>query len=97
MHGELSEVDRSIAQPQEITPLFDSGHGILRISINFFDVRGNDAYRGQLSVDMGRWKELECIEEDIVVRNLNARNSLRMEQISDGDVQATEKTLEGNF
>jgi hypothetical protein len=43
------------------------------------------------------WKNLECIEKDIVFGNLNARNALRMEQISDGDVQATQKTFERNF
>ena len=97
MHRELSEVNRAIAEPQEITPLFDAGLGILSVSVSLFDVGGDDAYLGQLPVDMRRWKDLECIEKDIVIGNLNARNALWVEQISDGNVHATKKTFERNF
>ena len=46
MHGELSEVDGAITELKKIAPLLDPCHSTLSISVNFFEIRVDNAYAG---------------------------------------------------
>ncbi len=93
MHGEFSEVYGPVVQSQKVSPLFDAGQSVFAISENFFDIRSNYAHFGQLSTNMGRGKQFDRIEKDVVAGDFNARNALGMDKVRDRDVQSTEKSL----
>ena len=81
MHGEFAEIDRTVVQPQEISPFLDTSHCFFSISVNFFDVRSNDPHSCQLSMDVRRWKQFERVEKDIIASDLDARDTFGMKEV----------------
>src|SRR4030088_183998 len=98
MHGELSELNRAMVEPQEIPPLFDAARSVIGgVSVNFFDIRRDDAHLRQFSMDMRRRQQLESVEKDVVAQDFNTRDPLGMKKIRNTNVQSAEKPLQRNF
>ena len=62
-HGEFSKIKSAIAEPQKIAPLLNPGHGLFRISVNFLEIRIDDADFRQFPMNVGRWNQLLRIEK----------------------------------
>lgn len=84
-------------KPEKIAPLLNAGDFVPGASVDFFQVRVDDADAGQLPAHLRRRQKRLRIEKDIVSRYLNPRHVLRMEQVRYVNMQPAEQALERNL
>jgi hypothetical protein len=72
VHGELPEDERVPAQAEKVVPLCEAVLVVAGVAVDNFDVWWADPHRGKLTVDVRRGEQFLCVEEDVVIYDLNA-------------------------
>ena len=81
MHGELAEVERAPAELEKVVPLCETGLVVPRVAVDDFDIWGADAHGGELTVSVRRGEQFLCVEDDVVIYDLNAGDITRVNQV----------------
>ena len=87
MHRELAEVERAIAEAEEVMPLRQLRRVIRRIAVDDFDVRNFHPYRRQLAANVRRRQQLFRIEDEVVAGDRYTRHVGGVHQIGELDIQ----------
>ena len=62
-------------------PLCKAGLVVARVAVDNFDVWWADLYRGKLTVDVRRGEQFLCVEDNVVIYDLNAGNITRVNKV----------------
>ena len=81
VHGELPEVERALAQAEKVVPLCKAGLVVARVAVDDFDVWWADPHGGKLTVDVRWGEQFLCVEDDVVIYDLNAGDITRVNKI----------------